>query len=211
MSGEALFIDREEAGRQLVESLEPYAQPDAVILALPRGGVVLGREIADKLNLPLGIILVSKLGHPLNPEYAIGAISLGGQLVTNEFEFNSVDKNWLKEEMAKQKDKLLNRQKIYLAGQPVINPKDKVVIIVDDGAATGLTLLAAIQEVKTQKPKKIIVAIPVSPRETADKIRAKVDEAIFLDIPQFFMGAVGSYYHKFLQVSDEEVIALLKK
>lgn len=213
------FKDRGEAGRKLAAALEKYKNSkDAILLALPRGGVVVADEIAESLNLPLDIVVPRKIGAPQNPEYAIGAITETGESVwpvgfpkPEEFGFREPDfKEWLKKEIEKEKKEAKRRLKIYRGEKKPLNLKNKIVILVDDGIATGLTLLAAIKSVKTKKPKKIIVAVPVGAMDSVEIIKKEVDEVVCLYSPAFF-GAVGSFYEKFGQTTDEEVIELMKK
>lgn len=210
MNGERYFNDREDAGNKLAELLEKYREKDAVILALPRGGVVIGKTIAKKLNLPLGLVVVRKIGHPYNPEYGIAAISENGKIVKDELEVENIDPDWFREESDRQLEEAKRRRERYWGDQKPIDLKNKIAILIDDGLATGLTMMAAIAEVKDQNPSKIIVASPVSPSDTASKIEMMVDEFIAVSIPDPFIGAIGSYYEYFPQISDEEVIELLK-
>jgi putative phosphoribosyl transferase len=219
------FKDRREAGRKLAEALERYKNSkDAILLALPRGGVVVADEIAKSLNLPLDIVVPRKIGAPQNPEYAIGSIILTptfsppispgakqGEIerVWNEGEIEGIDKDWLKKEIEKETKEAQRRLKAYRGEKPPFDLKNKTVILVDDGIATGLTLLAAIKSVKKQNPRKIIVAVPVGAKDSVSTIKKEVDEVICLYSPAFF-GAVGSFYEKFGQTSDEEVIEILK-
>lgn len=203
-----MFKDRIEAGKLLAQKLEKYAANEAVVLGLARGGVVVAAEIAKILQKPLDIIIVRKIGHPLNPEYAVGALA-DDEVVLNEAETDLIDKKVLDEIIEREKAEASRRRKIYLENQKPISLKDKIAILVDDGLATGLTMEAAIRAVKKQAPQKIIVAVPVAPADTAKKI-SKQAELITLDIPNVFLGAIGAYYQDFGQVSDGEVIELLK-
>jgi putative phosphoribosyl transferase len=208
-----IFKDRVEAGKLLARALENYKDEDTVILALPRGGVVVGAEIANYLKAPLDLVIVRKIGHPFYPEYAIGAISEEGLMIGSKEELASVDQKWLEQEKENQVLEAKRRRKAYLLDREKIPLNGKSVIIVDDGIATGLTMLVAIDIVKQLKPAKIIVATPLSSKKTADRIGAKVDAFIGLEVPQEhrFLGAVGAYYHEFFQVTDEEVIAIMKR
>jgi len=205
-----IFKDREDAGRQLVKLLADYRHMPAVVLALPRGGVPVAKEISESLKLPLDIVLVRKIGHPFNPEYAIGAIAENGQAVWNDTEIQEIDSRQLNKKIQIEKLEIRRRAKLYRGGRPLINLKDKITILVDDGLATGLTMLAAIKAVKSQKPQEIIVAVAVAPKEVVDEINQMVDEFVALNIPEVFQGAVGSYYQSFPQLTDGEVIKLLK-
>lgn len=205
------FSDRSEAGQKLADKLEKYQNQDVVVYALPRGGVVLGVEIAKRLHAPLDLIIIRKIGHPLNPEYALCATSENAHMVCNEEELVGVDKEWFDREVQKARQEAARRREVYLKGRKPISAEGKIAIIVDDGVATGLTMFTAIIEIKHQKPKKVVVAVPVAPKETADKIQSKVDEFVALDVPEAFLGAIGAYYRSFLQVTDEEVIQLIKE
>ena len=205
------FKNREEAGRLLAGKLSEFKNQDPVVFALPRGGVVVGYEVAKHLGVPLDVIITRKIGHPSNPEYAICAVAEDGHTLCDESETVSLDKNWLSSEINKEKEEARRRRELYLGESPQTDIKGKTAIIVDDGIATGLTLRLAIEESKHRDPQKIIVAVPVAPEDAARQISKKVDEFIALDIPAFYMGAVGAYYDEFGQVEDKEVIRLLNK
>lgn len=206
-----IFEDRKDAGQKLTQLLERYRNADAIVLALPRGGVVIGSVIARKLNLPLGIVVVRKIGHPYNPEFAIGAISESGQTIQSSDDLAKVDENWFKEETERQLNEAKRRREKYWGDKKPIKLKDKIAIIVDDGIATGFTMMAAINEVRYQKPKKIIVAVPVAPPEATVEIKKIVNKFVAVIIPDPFIGSVGSYYEYFPQVSDEEVMELIRQ
>lgn len=206
-----IFEDRREAGQKLAEALLKYKnQPQTIILALPRGGVVVGFEIAKALNLPLDIIVPRKIGAPENPEYAIGAITETGEGIFNEGEIGQVDKKWLAREIEREKKEAQRRLKLYRGGRPALNLRGQTVILVDDGLATGLTMRAAMAAVKKQKPAKIVVAVPVAAADTTEIIKKEAGELICLFIPPYF-GAVGTFYENFEQTTDEEVINILHK
>lgn len=206
-----MFIDREDAGKKLARKLERLKDKNAVVYALPRGGVIIGKVISKKLHLPLDLIIARKIGHPNNSEYAIAAVCDNSVLVKEEEEVKKIDKEWFEKEVRKERVEAKRRRKIYLGGKESVLAWGKTAVIVDDGVATGLTLKAAIEEIKLQNPKKIIVVVPVIPSGTyADLLELGVDEIICLEIPSFFAGAVGAYYKSFPQVSDEEVVRLLK-
>ncbi len=209
MEFDFLFKDRADAGRQLAGLLQHYKDENPVVVALPRGGVIVGREIARTLGCPLDITISRKLGHPMNPEYAIGAISEHSQVVGNQREWESVDQVWLKLSMDEQKREIDRRRQTYLQGKEPVGLMGKTVIIVDDGIATGSTMMVAIQEIKLQKPERIIVAVPVAPKEEAAVIRKLVDAFVAVIVPDYFLGAVGAYYRDFEQTSDSEVIKAL--
>lgn len=205
------FKNREDAGQKLACALKQYKNnKDVVLVALPRGGVVIAYEIAKELNLPLDIVVTRKIGALGNPEYAIGAITEIGEGIFNEDEIARVDKKWLDKEIKKEKQEAERRLKVYRGGKPALNLKDKIVILVDDGIATGYTMRAAVKSVRVADPKKIIVAVPHGARDTIEVLRKEVDEVICLHIPTFYM-AVGQFYEEFEQTSDKEVIAKLRE
>jgi len=205
------FKDRIDAGKKLAEAVLKYKGiKNVVVYALPRGGVVIGKEVAERLGCPLDTLIIKKIGHPSFEEYAIGAVSENGNAIFNETELQNIDKKWLENEVEKKKAEAKLRRELYSKNSQPISSKGKIAIIVDDGIATGLTMSAAIKEIKSNKPKKIIVAIPVAPKEIVDPIKKEVDGFISLSVPEMYLGAVGEYYDNFDQVSDQEVIKLLK-
>lgn len=204
-----VFADRAQAGKLLAEALKKYVNKNAVIYALPRGGIVVACEVAKKLKTPLDLLVVRKISHPLNREYAIGAISENGQTVFNEAETETISQDWIEEEIHNQKTEIVRRQLIYRDGKSALPVTGKIAIIIDDGIATGLTMKAAIKELKSQNPQKIVVAVPITPPDVAEILKIQSDEFISLEIPKNFLGAVGAYYAYFPQVSDEEVINLI--
>lgn len=206
------FKDRQEAGKLLAKALMKYKDEDVIIYALPRGGVVVAAEIAKSLKAPLELILAHKIGHPYQTEYAIAAVSEGGHTVGNPREVHSIDKKWFESEKNHQMNEIKRKRTLYLKGRKEIPVKDKVAILVDDGIATGLTMEAGILELKHHQPKKIVVAVPVAPKSTADLIKTQADEFIGLEVPEnyHFLGAVGAYYQNFSQTEDEEVIEILE-
>ena len=206
-----MFKDRKEAGQKLADKLRTYAKQNAVVLALPRGGVVTGSEIARMLELPLDIVAVRKIGHPASPEYAIGAVDENGTTILNEAETKVVGQSWLKEETERQKREAKRRSDAYREGREPPNLAGKVVIIVDDGIATGLTMRLAVRAAKAQKPEKIIVAVPVAPAGPLRSLKDEgANETIVLEPPEEFMGAVGAHYATFEQIEDDEVIKLMR-
>ncbi|OGY42076.1 MAG: hypothetical protein A2Y82_02305 [Candidatus Buchananbacteria bacterium RBG_13_36_9] len=207
------FEDRADAGQKLAAKLIQYKnQKDALILALPRGGVVTAFEIARDLNLPLDIVVPRKIGAPQNEEYAIGAITESGEGIFNQEAIASLNitKDYLEQTIAKEKKEAQRRLETYRQDRPPLNLSAKAVIIIDDGIATGLTMRAAIKSIREKKAKKIIVAVPVSAQDSLKTIKEEADEVICLHAPLFF-GAVGAFYKDFRQTTDEEVIDLMKK
>lgn len=204
-----VFADRAQAGKLLAEALKKYVNKNAIIYALPRGGVVVAYEVAKKLKAPLDLLIVRKISHPINREYAIGAISENGQTVFNEAETETISQDWIEEEIHNQKTEIERRQLIYRDSKNVPSATGKIAIIIDDGIATGLTMGAAIKELKSQNPQKIVVAVPITPPDVAEILKIQSDEFISLETPKTYLGAVGVYYAYFPQVSDEEVINLI--
>lgn len=206
------FKDRQEAGKLLAQALMKYQDEDVIVYALPRGGVVVAAEIAGSLKAPLDLILAHKIGHPYQLEYAIAAVSEGGYVVGNPREIQTIDKQWFEMEKNRQIREIKRKRELYLKGRKEIQLKNKVAILVDDGIATGLTMQVGILELKHQKPKKIVIAVPVTPKSTADLIKKQVDEFVALEIPpeHQFLGAVGAYYQDFSQTEDDEVIQILE-
>lgn len=211
MFNEAIFYNRQEAGKLLAKKLEKYKGQAAVVYALPRGGVIVAAEIARHFNFHLDLVLTRKIGHPLNSEFAIGAVSESGELVGNILQYGNIDKYWLVAEIDRQAEEIKRRRGLYMGGKNSINALGKIAVIVDDGIATGSTIIAAIEEIKNQKPQKTIVAVPVAPPDVVDTIKKLVDDIVVVLVPDPFLGAIGAYYKEFDQVSDEEVRQLMKE
>lgn len=205
-----IFKNREQAGERLSRLLESYRESNSVILALPRGGVVLAKQISRYLNLPLDLVVVRKIGHPVNSEFAIAAITENGKIAENKNMVEGVDPKWYEDEKKIQLEEARRRRAVYWGEKSRVDLSGKNAILVDDGLATGLTMLAAIAEVKSQNPAYIIVATPIAAAETARLIRSKVDEFIALLVTDSFLGSVGAYYEQFDQVSDEKVKKLIE-
>lgn len=205
------FINRSDAGRQLAAQLvESYAGKDGIVYALPRGGVVLGVEIARRLRMPLDLIIARKIGHPHNPEYAVGAVTENGDLVRSPYEVGNIPEQWFQRQAAVEREEARRRHRLYVGGRAPLAAAGKTAILVDDGIATGLTMEAAIRALRRQQPEHIVVAVPVVPADTAAKLAREVDDVVAIDIARDYLGAVGAYYDEFPQVSDEEVVALLR-
>jgi predicted phosphoribosyltransferase len=202
------FKDRVEAGKSLAKALDKYKGEDVVIYALPRGGVILGYEIARELHAPLDLIITRKIGYPGNEECAVCAVAEDGHMICDQSAASILDPEWLKDQAKKEMLEARRRREVYLKGQEAIKAEGKIAIIVDDGVATGLTLLLAIGELKHRNPKKIVVAVPVASRDAAARIGEEADDLVALEVPVYFQ-AVGAYYQSFPQTSDEEVISLL--
>ena len=203
--------DRIEAGQELAKALADYKDKPVVVYGLPRGGVVVAAEVARALNAPLDLIIARKIGHPFHPEYAIGAVTETGQPVLNESETSTLDQKWLQKTIAEQRTEAKRRRELYLEGKELTPLHGKTAILVDDGIATGLTFRVAIEELKSKKPAKIVVAVPVAPDDSAAEIEAEVDEFICLLREKYYLGAVGTYYEYFEQTEDDEVIDILSE
>jgi len=206
-----MFKSREEAGILLANKLVNYSnKKDTVIVAIPRGGVPVGYQICKKLNLPLEIVLSKKIGHPFNKEFAIGAVTLDSYIISEAV--SGVSNKYINNEIKKIRGILKQRQQLFYGSKKPINFRNKTVIIVDDGVATGNTLIASIELIKIVAPIKIIVALPVAPPSALKKIKAlpAVDATICLLEPRSFQ-AVGQFFEEFKQVDDSQVINLFKK
>ena len=205
-----MFADRRDAGLQLAEKLKHYTGKGVLILALPRGGVVIGSEIASTISAPLDVLIVRKIGFPGQEELAIGAVSETGSVVLNQqlIYTSGVTTKYIEDEIAAHSDEIERRIRLYRDGRPLEKLEGKTIILVDDGVATGATMKAAIAALKGQNIAKLIVAIPVSPITTADELKTMADEFICLSTPPDFI-SVGNYYKKFYQVTDDEVVEIL--
>ena len=208
-----IFKNRKDAGIRLASKLLHYKdREDVLVLALPRGGVVVGFEIAKLLHCPLDIIIIRKIGFPGQPELAIGAVSETGKVVLNEdiISTHGVTTDYLEKEISTQKKKIARRVSLYRSGKSIPSLEGKIIILVDDGVATGATMKAAISTLKTEKLSRLIVALPVSSQEAEIEIKKMIDEWVCLETPGWFM-AISNYYQDFTQVSDHEVRELLTK
>jgi putative phosphoribosyl transferase len=208
-----MFRDRTEAGVKLAEKLGHYRdQGDAIVLALPRGGVVTGFEVARLLGIPLDVLIVRKVGFPGQEELAAGAVSETGSVVLNKdiIAMGGLSEEFLQREIGRQKQEIDRRVALYRAGRRLAGLAGRTVILIDDGVATGATVKAAIAALKQEKLARLVLALPVAPPETVNVLRAMVDEFICLETPQYFM-AVGAHYRDFKQVTDQEVVDLLRK
>lgn len=212
-SSPLLLQDRAAAGRRLVEPLRQYAhRPDVIVLALPRGGVPVAYEVAMALEVRLDLMLVRKLGAPSNEEFALGAIASGGIQILNDHALRAhpIDQATFDAVVARENRELLRREQAYRGTRKPVQLKDQVVFLIDDGLATGASMMAAIQAVRLQAPSRIVVAVPVAPIETVEALRREVDELICPVVPDWFM-SLGHWYMDFSQTSDAEVIKLLQR
>ena len=209
-----IFDDRSDAGRRLAKALAAYKGRNAVVLALPRGGVPVAAEVATALDTSLDLILVRKIGVPAQPELAMGAVVDGAApiIVRNEevIELSGTTADEFDAACADELAEIERRRKLYLADRPQADITGQIVIVIDDGIATGATTEAALRAIRNRKPKELVLAVPVAPPDTVEKLRPEVDTLICLETPELF-GAIGYFYRDFRQVSDQEVIAVLKR
>jgi predicted phosphoribosyltransferase len=211
-TGERHYVDRQDAGRRLAKALRYLKGGDARVIALPRGGIVLGAEIAKELQIPLDLVMVRKIGHPTYPEFAVGALVEDEPPVMESDELVYVDQDWLKDALLAAQALLHRRHRTYYGEdiQP-LEVRNKTVVLVDDGIATGLTMIAAVKSMRHKGAKRVIVAVPVAPQDSVDTLEKLADEVVVLDDPAHFRGAVSAHYVHFDQVEDEEVAALLRE
>ena len=210
---ERAFANRTEAGRLLAEKLVNYAgRADVIVLGLPRGGVPVAFEVAHRLGAPLDVFTVRKLGVPGFEELAAGAIASGGVRVLNEDVMRAIPHadEAINAITARETAELERREQIYREGRPPPELRDRIVILVDDGLATGATMRAAVKALRERGAAKIVVAVPVGPPDTCHALEERADETICLSTPEFFQ-AVGQYYEDFSQTSDEDVRELLSQ
>jgi predicted phosphoribosyltransferase len=208
-----VFADRSQAGQILASRLGAYGgQPDAVVLALPRGGVPVAYEVAKGLSLPFDVFIVRKLGVPGHEELAMGAIASGGVRYINEEVTHQlgIDDQTIDAVSEREEREIQRREHLYRGGRPALDVCGKTVILVDDGLATGSTMLAAIAALRRSQPKRIVVAVPAAAPQTCHRIALEVDEIVCAIMPEPFY-AVGQWYHSFLQTTDEEVRDLLSR
>ena len=207
-----LFQDRTQAGKLLVSKLQSFSKTkNVLVLAIPRGGVVIGKELTTALNCPLEVVITKKIGAPHNPELAIGALGTLGEPVIDEKLVleTGADEQYLKSQISNLKAEIERREAFFRQNRPPLNLKDKTVVITDDGVATGATMQAAVETVRQQNPKKIIVAVPVIAKDSLKKLQSLADEVIYLEAPEMFF-SVGQFYQNFPQIGDEEVVKLLE-
>jgi putative phosphoribosyl transferase len=211
MTSETRFRNRTEAGKLLASKLTQYAnRPDVLVLGIPHGGVTVAFEVATALNAPLDVCLVRKMGVPGHPELAIGAIAAGGFEVLNEelVDWMRISGHTIAEVADRELQELQHHDRIYRGDRPPPDIRDRIVILVDDGLATGAMMRAAIGVLKPQQPQQIIIAVPVAPLDTCDRLRSEVDEVVCLITPEQFCG-IGQWYEDFDRTTDEQVCELL--
>jgi len=205
-----MFADRADAARKLAAALARFQGEYPLVLGIPRGGVPMAKVIADQLGCDIDVVLVRKLRAPANAEYAIGAVDESGwSFVTSEAAWVRPSPEYLEEEKRAQLEVILERRRIYTALRPPIDPKGRVVIVVDDGLATGSTMVAALHALAARHPAKLVCAVPVAPPETVAKVKAYCDEVVCLETPRDF-SAVGQFYRSFPQTTDAEVAIALQ-
>jgi putative phosphoribosyl transferase len=206
-----IFVDRQEAGRQLAEALADLKHEDVVVLGIPRGGVVVAAEVARAHGWPLDAVIPRKIRAPGNPELGLGAIAPGVRVLDHRMlEMLGVSESYLEREIAEEEQEIERRSDAYRRGRPAFDVKGKVAMVVDDGIATGGTATAAVRWAKAQGASQVILAVPVAPAEGVRNLSAEADEVVCLETPEPFY-AVGQWYQEFPQTSDEEVVQLLEE
>jgi putative phosphoribosyl transferase len=204
-----VFADRREAGARLAEALQRFADEDCVVLAIPRGGVVVAAEVARALGAPLDIVVPRKVGAPGNPELGLGAIAPGVRVLDERLIRDlRVSEEYLDREIADQEREIERRSQVYREGRPPLDVGGKTAIVVDDGVATGGTAVAAVRWARKAGAERVVLAVPVAPRQAVPVLSKECDELVVLATPEPFY-AVGQWYERFGQVSDQEVVALL--
>lgn len=204
-----LFDSRSDAARQLALALAQYRGRNPLILAIPRGAVGMGRVLADELAGELDVVLVRKLRAPFSPEFAIGAIDESGwTYIADHAARSGADAAYLEREKKAQLETLRKRRLQYTPARSPVDPKDRIVIVVDDGLATGASMIAALHAARAKQPQWLVCAVPVAPPESLERIRPLADEVVCVATPEEFY-AVGQFYRNFPQVEDEDVVALL--
>jgi putative phosphoribosyl transferase len=205
-----MFNDRNDAAIQLAEALKQYRGQNPLVLAIPRGAVPMAKVIADELGGRFDVVLVRKLRAPFQPELAIGSVDESGwAYIASHAASTGASQDYIESEKQVQMETIRNRRNQYTPIRPPIDPAGRIVIVIDDGLATGATMISALHGLRARKPTKLICAVPVAPPETLKKVAALADEVVCLESPEYFM-AVGQFYRNFSQVEDDEVIEILR-
>lgn len=203
------FADRTEAGERLAEALERYAETDAVVLAIPRGGAIVGEVVARALHAPLDVVVPRKIRAPGNPELGIGAVAPGVRVLDERMvDLLGVSSNYLEREIAEQEREIQRRERRYREGRPPVQVRGRVAIVVDDGVATGGTAIAALRWARASEAASVVLAVPVAPPQSMSRLAHEADRVVVLDTPEPFL-AVGEWYRSFDQTSDAEVVEAL--
>lgn len=206
-----MFKDREEAGEKLAEVLvKEFEIKEGIILAVPRGGIIIGKKLSSKLDLPLDVLITKKLPAPANPELAIGAVGEGQIVVYNEDVCRGlcITETYKKQTIEEKRVELEQKKEFFRKRKPPLDLENKEVILTDDGVATGATIMAAIKVIKKHKPRKLIVAVPVIALDTLREVQKEADQVVYLEAPEMFF-SVGQFYQNFSQISDREVEEIL--
>ena len=205
-----IYRDRAEAGERLADALQPWQGQHPLVVAIPRGAVPMGKIIAERLGGELDVVLTRKLPAPGNPEFAVGAIDeTGWKYLADYAREAGASPQYIERVAASELDTIRRRRALYTPHRPPIDAAGRVVIVVDDGLATGATMIAALHAVRARNPQRLVCAVPVASTEAVEKVRGYADEVVCLQTPDFFY-AVGQFYRSFPQVDDETVIALLR-
>ena len=205
-----IFADRQDAGERLAQALR-HLEANALVLAIPRGGVIVGEVVARELNVPLDVVVPRKVGAPGNPELAIGAVAPGIRVLDPRMvRALGVSERYLEHEIATQEAEIERRQQAYRGGRPPQPVPGHVAVVVDDGVATGSTAVAALRWARAEGADRVVLAVPVAPPQTIERLRAEADEVVALETPQPFL-AVGEWYRDFDQTTDEQVVSALAR